>query len=260
MSYQTVLTGRFSLKMGLNRGRIDNVVNLCIIIPVIKPILPNFINRGVSMEPILQTIYPAILNGDAAPVTVTVQQAIDSGIAPERILVDAMVSAMTEVGRLFSEGEYYVPEMLIAARAMKGGLAVLKPYLVKADYVPLGKVAIGTVKGDLHDIGKNLVGMMLEGAGFEILDLGTDVAPEKFVAAVQTDHAQIVAFSALLTTTMTNMQVTIDALKAAGLRDKVKVMIGGAPVTQAYARQIGADGYSADASGAAALAQSLIAA
>ncbi len=210
------------------------------------------------MEPVLQTIYDAILNGDAKAAEVAVQQAVDSDFAPHRILTEAMVTAMDEVGRLFSEGEYFVPEMLIAARAMKGGLAVLRPYLVKTDYVPLGKVAIGTVKGDLHDIGKNLVGMMLEGAGFQIRDLGTDVPPEKFVEVVRAGEVNILALSALLTTTMTNMQSTIEALKAAGLRERVKVMVGGAPITQTYASQIGADGYAPDASTAVAAARSLV--
>jgi 5-methyltetrahydrofolate--homocysteine methyltransferase len=150
--------------------------------------------------------------------------------------------------------------MLIAARAMQGGLALLKPYLAQSGVKAAGRVAIGTVKGDLHDIGKNLVGMMLEGAGFEVVDLGTDVAPEKFVAAVKTNGVDVVALSALLTTTMPNMLATVEALKAAGLRDKVKVMIGGAPVTEAYAKQIGADGYSADASAATRLARNLVAA
>jgi 5-methyltetrahydrofolate--homocysteine methyltransferase len=169
-----------------------------------------------------------------------------------------LIVAMTEVGRLFEAGEYFVPEMLIAARAMQSGLGLLKPYLAQSGVKAAGKVAIGTVKGDLHDIGKNLVGMMLEGAGFEIKDLGTDVTPEKFVAAVQADHVDVIALSALLTTTMPNMKATIDALKTAGLRDKVKVMIGGAPVTEAYAQQIGADGYSPDASAASRLAKTLV--
>ncbi len=158
---------------------------------------------------------------------------------------------------LFEEGEYFVPEMLIAARAMKAGLAILKPMLVDSGVEPVGKVAVGTVKGDLHDIGKNLVAMMLEGAGFEIVDLGTDVTPEQFVAAVK-DGVDLVGLSALLTTTMPSMEATIKAIEAAGLRDQVKVMIGGAPVTAEYARQIGADGFAPDASQAVTLAKSLI--
>ena len=185
------------------------------------------------------------------------QKAIDAKYGPGVILNDAMVASMAEVGKRFEEGEYYVPEMLIAARAMKEGLAILKPLLREAKVQSAGKVAAGTVRGDLHDIGKNLVCMMLEGAGFEILDLGTDVAPEKFVESVKESHVDFIAMSALLTTTMPNMQQTIDALKAAGVRDQVKIMIGGAPVTENYARQIGADGYAPDASRAVALAKSL---
>jgi 5-methyltetrahydrofolate--homocysteine methyltransferase len=189
-----------------------------------------------------------------------VQKALDAGIGPAEILNQGMIAAMGEVGRLFEEGEYFVPEMLIAARAMQKGLEVLKPFLTDADVQSPGKVAIGTVKGDLHDIGKNLVAMMLEGAAFEVIDLGTDVSPERFIQAVRENGAQIIAMSALLTTTMPNMKNTIEALKEAGLRDKVKVMIGGAPVTQTYADQIGADGFAEDASRAVAKARSLLAA
>ena len=210
------------------------------------------------MESVLQLLHDAILNGDAKAARVTVQHAINIGIPPERILTEGMVIAMKEVGQLFEEGEYFVPEMLLAARAMKGGLAVLKPHLIQTAYKPIGRVVIGTVKGDLHDIGKNLVGMLLEGVGFEINDLGTDVPPSKFVAAVQAGGVDIIALSALLTTTMVNMQTTLDALKTAGLRNKVKVMVGGAPVTETYARQIGADGYGPDASSAAKLARTLV--
>ena len=211
------------------------------------------------MEEILQNIFNGILEGDRETVRTNVQQAIDAKMSPAVILNDSMVSAMAEVGKRFEEGEYYVPELLIAARAMKEGLALLKPLLAEAKVKAAGRVAAGTVKGDLHDIGKNLVCMMLEGAGFEILDLGTDVSPEKFVDAVQTGKADVIAMSALLTTTMPNMVATIDALKAAGLRSKAKVIIGGAPVTDSYARQIGADGYAPDASRAVALAKSLLA-
>jgi 5-methyltetrahydrofolate--homocysteine methyltransferase len=210
------------------------------------------------MEPVIKEIYDSILNGQQKVSSAKVQEALDQGINPAAILNDGMVAAMAEVGRLFEEGEYYVPEMLIAARAMQSGLAVLKPRLAAADVKSSGKVIAGTVKGDLHDIGKNLVCMMLEGAAFEIVDLGSDVSPEKFVEAVRTAGADIVAMSALLTTTMPYMKVTIEALKAAGLRDKVKVMVGGAPLTDQYAREIGADGYSSDASRAVALAKSLV--
>jgi 5-methyltetrahydrofolate--homocysteine methyltransferase len=187
-----------------------------------------------------------------------VQQALDAGLDPQVILNDGMVSAMSEVGRLFEEEEYFVPELLISARAMQAGLAVLKPCLVKADYQPVAKVVAGTVKGDQHDIGKNLVCMMLEGASFEIVDLGADVSPEKFVEAVRSSGASIVAMSALLTTTMPNMKATIEALKNAGLRERVKVMVGGAPLTSQYAEQIGADGFAPDASRAVILAKSLV--
>jgi len=210
------------------------------------------------MDEILQAIYDGIIDGNKDQVTANVQQALDSGLPPETILNQGMVAAMAEVGRLFEEGEYFVPEMLVAARAMQAGLSILKPKLVQADVKAAGKVVAGTVKGDLHDIGKNLVCMMLEGASFEIIDLGSDVSPEKFVEAVQSHHADIVAMSALLTTTMPNMKVTIDALKAAGLRDKVNVMVGGAPVTPEFAREIGADGTAPDASQAVTLAKSLL--
>jgi 5-methyltetrahydrofolate--homocysteine methyltransferase len=204
-----------------------------------------------------ESIFNAVLDGDQAGVKTGVQAALTAGDPADAILKDGLIAAMGEVGRRFEAGDYFVPEMLIAARAMQGGLALLKPRLTAAGAVAAGKVAIGTVKGDLHDIGKNLVGMMLEGSGFEITDLGTDVAPEKFVAAVKNDGVNLIALSALLTTTMPNMLGTIEALKAAGLRDSVKVMIGGAPVTDAYAKQIGADGYSPDASAAVRLAKAL---
>ncbi len=210
------------------------------------------------MEPVIKEIFDSILEGSQKVTVVKVQAALDAGINPGVILNDGMVAAMAEVGRLFEEGEYFVPEMLIAARAMQNGLAVLKPHLASANVKSQGKVVAGTVKGDLHDIGKNLVCMMLEGAAFEIVDLGSDVTPEKFVEAVRSTGADVICMSALLTTTMPNMKTTIEALKTAGLRDKVKVMVGGAPLTDQYAREIGADGYAADASRAVALAKSLL--
>ncbi len=210
------------------------------------------------MEPVIKEIFDSILEGSQKVTVVKVQAALDAGINPGVILNDGMVAAMAEVGRLFEEGEYFVPEMLIAARAMQNGLAVLKPHLASANVKSQGKVVAGTVKGDLHDIGKNLVCMMLEGAAFEIVDLGSDVTPEKFVEAVRSTGADVICMSALLTTTMPNMKTTIEALKTAGLRDKVKVMVGGAPLTDQYAREIGADGYAADASRAVALARSLL--
>jgi 5-methyltetrahydrofolate--homocysteine methyltransferase len=206
----------------------------------------------------IEAIHKAVLEGDASAAKTGVEAALKAGAPADQIMQQGLIAAMGEVGRLFECGDYYTPEMLIAARAMQAGLNVLKPYLAQGGVKATGRAAIGTVRGDLHDIGKNLVGMMLEGAGFEIVDLGTDVAPEKFVAAVRSEGVDIVALSALLTTTMPNMQVTIDALKAAGLRDSVKVMIGGAPVTEAYAKEIGADGYSPDAGGAARLAKALL--
>lgn len=211
------------------------------------------------MEPTLQAIFDSIIEGDAGSISAQVTAALEAGIPPARILTEAMIAAMAEIGRGFEEGEYFVPEMLIAARAMKTGLAVLKPHLIEADVPAAGKVIAGTVQGDLHDIGKNLVCMMFEGAGFEVVDLGTDVAPERFVEAVRTESPQIVAMSALLTTTMINMRATIEALEAAGLRSKVKVMVGGAPITENFAQQIGADGFAPDASRAVAVAKALVA-
>jgi 5-methyltetrahydrofolate--homocysteine methyltransferase len=211
-----------------------------------------------NMSDILIEIKKAVINGEHTIVKEKVEVALNQGLNPETILNVGMVDAMTEVGRTFELGETFVPEMMLAARAMQAGLTVLRPSLVKANFKAIGKVAIGTVKGDLHDIGKNLVGMMLEGAGFEILDLGTDVAPEKIVAVVRESAPDIVALSALLTTTMSNMKVTIDALKAANLRDRVKVIVGGAPVTEAYALQIGSDGFSLNAARAVNVAKTLI--
>ena len=205
----------------------------------------------------LKEIYQTVVEGDAEATASGVKAALAAGVAPEEILSKGLIAAMDEVGRLFEEGELFVPEMLIAARAMQAGLSHLKPHLMKADVKSAGKVAIGTVKGDLHDIGKNLVAMMLEGAGFEVKDLGVDVAPEAFVKAAQ-DGVQLIGMSALLTTTMSNMEVTVQALKNAGLRDKVKVFIGGAPVTQEYANKIGVDGFAADASSATRVARQLV--
>lgn len=203
-------------------------------------------------------IYYGVMEGDSASVQAGVSAALEVGTNPEDVLNKGMIAAMAEVGRLFEEGEYFVPEMLIAARAMKAGLVLLRPALAEADVKPKGRVAIGTVKGDLHDIGKNLVAMMLEGAGFEILDLGVDVPVEKFVETAQNEKVDLLALSSLLSTTMPGMKTTIDALEAAGARNQVKVVIGGAPVTNEYSLQIGADGYAPDASQAVSLAISLI--
>jgi 5-methyltetrahydrofolate--homocysteine methyltransferase len=205
-----------------------------------------------------ETIFDGILKGNMKAVQEATTAALAAGTSAGSLLNEAMIPAMAEVGRLFEANEYYVPEMLIAARAMKAGLALLRPKLVAEDVKPLGKVALGTVKGDLHDIGKNLVAIMIEGAGFEIIDLGVDVSPEQYVASVREKGAQVIGLSALLTTTMPSMKTTIDALKEAGLRNKVKVIIGGAPVTQKYADEIGADGYARDAAGAATLAKKLL--
>lgn len=210
------------------------------------------------MSDILAAIQKGIIEGNAKGTEAQVKEALEAGLSASQILHEGLVPAMAEVGRLYEEGEYFVPEMLIAARAMKMGLAILKPYLVDAAVEPVGKVALATVKGDLHDIGKNLVSLMLEGAGFEIVDLGVDAPPERFVEAVQKQGVDVVAMSALLTTTMSHMKDTIHALEAAGLRQQVKVIIGGAPVTQGYADEIGADGYAPDASQAVKLTKSLL--
>jgi 5-methyltetrahydrofolate--homocysteine methyltransferase len=211
------------------------------------------------MEKLLQEILDGVVNGDNHLVPEKVNEALENGTPPETLLNQALIPAMAEVGRRFEAGEYFVPEMLISARAMKSGMAILKPKLAIQNFKSFGKIVVGTVKGDLHDIGKNLVSLMLEGAGFEVIDAGSDVAPEKFVEIAKANYADIIGLSALLTTTMTNMKATVTALDQAGLKGKIKVMIGGAPVTEGYATQIGADGYAEDASKAVALAKQLIA-
>jgi len=205
----------------------------------------------------LNQIYASVIDGDAPQVQEGVKEALAQGTAADVILNQALISAMNEVGQRFEDGEFFVPEMLISARAMQAGLALLKPQLAESGIQAAGKVAIGTVKGDLHDIGKNLVAMMLEGAGFEVQDLGVDVSPETFVKAAQ-DGAQVIGMSALLTTTMNNMSAVLIALQASGYRDQVKVIIGGAPVTNEFAQKIGADAYAADASGAVRVVHSLM--
>jgi len=197
----------------------------------------------------LETIFQNVTEGNAEDVEAGVQAALETGVSSEEILNKALIAAMDEVGQRFEAGDFFVPEMLIAARAMQAGLVVLKPHLAETSFQSAGTVAIGTVKGDLHDIGKNLVAMMLEGAGFEVIDLGTDVDPAKFAEAVR-NGANVVGMSALLTTTMTSMAQVIEAVEDINMRDKVKIIIGGAPVTADYAEQIGADGFAADASGA----------
>jgi len=206
----------------------------------------------------LQEIYEKTIAGDAPAVEELVKRALAEGVLASQIISQYLIPAMTEVGDRFERQEFYVPEMLIAARAMQRGLTLLKPLLLEGEFQPVGKVVAGTVKGDLHNIGKNLVCMMLEGAGFVITDLGVDVGPEKFVAAVREHEPSILAMSALLTTTMPAMQGTIEALIDAGLRGQVKVMVGGAPVTEAYADQIGADGYAPDAGAAVRKAKQLL--
>jgi 5-methyltetrahydrofolate--homocysteine methyltransferase len=210
------------------------------------------------MEDLIKAIQAAVISGDREEVVAKVQQALQSNQHAEDILSNGLIAAMKEVGDRFEAGDFYVPEMLIAARAMQAGLALLKPQLLQIGIQSTGKVVIGTVKGDLHDIGKNLVAMMLEGAGFEIIDLGTDVSVEKFVSAAREKQANLVGMSALLTTTMGSMKAVISGLKEAGIRENVKVMIGGAPVTEAYAKEIGADGFAPDASRAVSLAKTLV--
>ena len=203
------------------------------------------------MNEIVQQVFQGIVDGKQDLVAEAVDAALQAGVPARTILDEGMLTAMAEVGRQFEEGECYVPEMMISARAMKAGLAKLQPSLRQTNAQPAGKVALGTVKGDLHDLGKNLVAMMLEGSGFAVRDLGVDVAPETFVEAA--DDVDVIGLSALLTTTMSQMKNTLDALDAAGKRPKVKVMVGGAPVTEDFAHRIGADGYAPDASRAVAL-------
>jgi len=205
----------------------------------------------------IEEIYQNVVDGRNIEVEQGVSEALEQGIVADEILKKGLIPAMSEVGRRFEDGEYYVPEMLISARAMKAGLAILQPHLIESGVESAGKLAIGTVQGDLHDIGKNLVAMMLEGAGYEVSDLGVDVKPERFVQAVE-DGAQVIGMSALLTTTMISMEKTIKALEDANVRDNVKVIVGGAPVTEQYARQIGADGFAPDASSATRLVNDLI--
>lgn len=204
----------------------------------------------------IQVIFQAVLDGDMDRVSENVQAALDDGLPASDILQNALIAAMEEIGRLFEIGDRYVPEMLVSARAMKTGLSILEPILADSNVEPVGKVVIGTVKGDHHDIGKNLVAMMLEGSGFEIVDLGIDVSPEQFVAALQND-VDILGLSTLLTTTVPSMENTIKAVEAAGLRERVKVMVGGAPITLEHSQRISADGFASDASQAVTLAKSL---
>jgi 5-methyltetrahydrofolate--homocysteine methyltransferase len=209
------------------------------------------------MADVLNKIATQLYAGEADQVAELVQSALDKGLSPSEVLSGGLIAGMDQVGKDFKAGELFVPEVLIAARAMHAGMGVLRPLLAASGAPSAGKYIIGTVKGDLHDIGKNLVKMMVEGAGFEVVDLGTDVTPDKFVAAVREHQPRLVGMSALLTTTMTNMKAVIEALQEAGLRGSVKIMIGGAPVTEAFAQQIGADAYAPDAATAVDVARSL---
>jgi len=211
------------------------------------------------MNDTLARISSSLYEGDYQTVPELVRKCLDQGLAPEQILEQGLVAGMDKVGQDFKAGVLFVPEVLIAARAMHAGMDILRPLLAKGGAKTLGKCVIGSVQGDLHDIGKNLVKMMLEGAGFEMIDLGTDVAPARFVEAVRQHQPKLVGMSALLTTTMQNMKTTIDTLRQAGVRDSVKVMVGGAPVTENFARESGADGYASNAAAAVDIARSLTA-
>jgi 5-methyltetrahydrofolate--homocysteine methyltransferase len=200
----------------------------------------------------------AVLAGDSAGAVAAARLALDDGADPLDLVLNGISPAMSEVGRLFEAGDYFVPELLISARATKDVFTVIRPLLAKQGAQPTGRVVLGTVQGDLHDIGKNLVAALLEGGGFEVIDLGVNVSPEKFIAAVEGRKAQIVGLSALLTTTLPAMKSTIDAFRSAGVRDRVKVMIGGAPVTQSFADAIGADGYGENAASSVPLARRLV--
>jgi 5-methyltetrahydrofolate--homocysteine methyltransferase len=208
---------------------------------------------------LLEELRKAVVDGQAKLAVAKVTEGLDAGIEAGPLLREGLIAAMAQVGQLYEEGEIFVPEMLVAARAMAAALTVLKPHLVEGGVASGGTVAIGTTQGDLHDIGKNLVAMMLEGSGYEIVDLGVDVPAEKIIEAIR-NGANVVAMSALLTTTMTNMQVTIEAIREAGLRDQVRIIIGGAPITKSYADEIGADGYAEDASSAVRLVKEVLAA
>ena len=212
----------------------------------------------MTHDEILQGLYDNTLIGNAPEVKDLTNTGLEEGLDPEKILYDALIPSLEEVGARFERGDFFVPEMLIAARAMQGALDILRPLLAETGAKPIGTYVMGTVKGDVHDIGKNLVNIMLEGAGFTVWDLGVNVAPEVFVEKVQEHRPEIVGFSAFLTTTMPMFKANINALEKAGIRDDVIVMVGGAPVTQEYADAVGADGYASDASTAVRLAKDLI--
>jgi len=206
----------------------------------------------------LKNLADSVINGKAPETEKLTQELLDAGVTPDEVLNKGLILGMDEVGRRFRNNEFYVPEVLIAARAMKAGMKILRPKLVESGVKPMAKIVLGTVKGDLHDIGKNLVGMMLEGSGFEVIDLGVDVSAEKFMESAKVHNAEAIGMSALLTTTMVNMADTIKILNEKGIRDSVKVIIGGAPVTQSYADEIGADGYSPDAASAVDLLKEVL--
>jgi 5-methyltetrahydrofolate--homocysteine methyltransferase len=206
---------------------------------------------------LLDEIYDAIIDGKQDIVVSKIKEALEDHIQPEIIMNEGLISGLDEVGRLYEEGTFFVPDMLIAARTMQAALKLLRPLLVKEGMKPIGKVAIGTVQGDLHDIGKSIVAMMFESNGFEIMDLGVDVQPEKFISAIN-DGAQIIAVSALLTTTMTNIKTTIESIEKAELRDQVIIMVGGAPVTEEFANAVGADGFAINAPSAVRKARELL--
>jgi methylmalonyl-CoA mutase cobalamin-binding domain/chain len=212
----------------------------------------------MTHEEILKLLYDETLVGNAPAVSDGVKAGLDGGLEPERMLYEALIPSLEEVGARFERGDYFVPEMLIAARAMQGALDILRPLLAESEVPQVGTFVMGTVKGDVHDIGKNLCNIMLEGAGFTVIDLGVNVPPERFVEEVRAHQPDIVGFSAFLTTTMPMFKANINALEKAGLRDDVIVMVGGAPVTQEYADAVGADGYSPDASSAVKKAKELI--
>lgn len=207
---------------------------------------------------VLEDLKESVINGNEKKVIEYTQKALDEGIDLEKILNEGFIPGMDVVGSKFQANEIYVPEMLISAKAMKAGMKILEPLLTEAGVEPIGKVVIGTVKGDLHDIGKNLVAMMLEGGGFEVIDAGVDVTPQKFIDLVKENKPDILGLSALLTTTMVEINNVIDAFKENGLRDDIKIMVGGAPLNEDYAEEIGADGYSPDAASAVLVAKKLL--
>jgi 5-methyltetrahydrofolate--homocysteine methyltransferase len=209
-------------------------------------------------QEILDALYNHTLEGEAQPVVELTNEGLALGMSPMTLLFEAMIPALEEVGRLFEIGEYFVPEMLISARAMQGAMNILKPLIAETGAKPIGTFVMGTVKGDIHDIGKNLCDIMLEGAGFNVIDLGVNVPPEKFIEAIQQHQPQAVGMSAFLTTTMPMFKTNIEAIKAAGLREQVKILVGGAPVTQEYADVVGADGYAPDANSCVRLTKKLI--